>query len=119
MRDSLSPLPQLAVVDPKKEIRARQRWLDCESAAKISHCLGNAILELVDQAQIHVNFSKLGDRCQHCLVFLLRGRIVTALLRLLGSFEMSANRRTPGSLGCASLPEQFAHDADQQSKNGE
>ena len=91
MRYGALRISPLAVVNPQKELRARQARLQLDSL--FEHCDGirAAALKLIDEPQVHVGFRKAGSETCNPAIFLPGSRVVLVLLGLLG--------RSPSRLG--------------------
>src|SRR5260370_7438111 len=96
-------LSQVAIVNPKEEICSRKTRLDRKSAAELGHRAGNAILQLVNKAKIHVNLSETRNCGEHGTVFTLGSCVIIALLSFLPSAKVGANPRAALGLGFNSL----------------
>jgi hypothetical protein len=75
----------LAIINSEEKIRAGQRGLKVKRTPKLDHRFGNLILKLVDQSEIHMNFSKIGSYFKHGPVLSHCGNIITVFLGLLRS----------------------------------
>ncbi len=83
----------------EKKVGAGKLGLDLESPAKLCHRLITAILELVDQVEVHVNLSEIREHGKHSPVLTLCCSVILTILGLLGGGKVGVNRRIRGALG--------------------
>ena len=96
--NSLRSFARLAIVDPKKEIGPGKPRLEFEGAPEFCHRFGRAILKLIDQTEVHVNFREIRREGEHGLVFPFRCNVILIALRLLGCGKVELNRRIPSDM---------------------